>query len=67
MVEARTWRTAEAKLVLAECLMARGEYEKAAQPLNEASEVLEKSGKAHPGLAQEAANTKAAFARDRTR
>ncbi|MEO6210488.1 MAG: serine/threonine-protein kinase [Gemmatimonadaceae bacterium] len=59
------WRTAEAKLVLAESLMALGEYDKAAQPLNESTEVLEKGEKARPGLAREARSTKAELARHR--
>ena len=61
------WRTAEAQVVLAECLMALGEYGKAAQPLKEGSEVLEKNSKSHPGLVREAENANAAFARVRTR
>ena len=61
------WRTAEAQVVLAECLMALGEYGKAALPLKEGSEVLEKNSKSHPGLVREAENANAAFARVRTR
>ena len=64
---AEHWRTAEAEVVLAECLMAMGEYGAAAQPLKAGSEVLEKSGKSHPGLVREAENANAALARDRTR
>jgi serine/threonine protein kinase/Tfp pilus assembly protein PilF len=61
------WRTGEAQLVLAECLMTLGDYTKAAQPLREGSEVLEKNAKSHPGLAREAEGANAAFSRTRAR
>src|SRR5665213_1435017 len=61
------WRTGEAQLVLAECLMALGDYTKAAQPLREGSDILEKNRKSHPGLAKEAEGANMTFARLRTR
>jgi tetratricopeptide (TPR) repeat protein len=61
------WRTGEAQLVLAECLMALGDYTKAAQPLSEGSDILEKNRKSHPGLAKEAEGANMTFARLRTR
>jgi serine/threonine protein kinase/tetratricopeptide (TPR) repeat protein len=64
---AKHWRTAEAQVVLAECLMAVGEFREAAEPLKEGSDVLEKSRKSHPGLVREAESANAAFSRDRVR
>jgi tetratricopeptide (TPR) repeat protein len=48
------WRTGEAQLVLAECLMAMGEVDSAEAPLREGRAVLDKQQRAHPGLAREA-------------
>jgi serine/threonine-protein kinase len=56
------WRTAEADVVLAECLMAVGEVDSAEAPLSEGRAVLEKQRRAHPGLAREANAAEARFA-----
>ena len=48
------WRTGEAELVLAECLMAVGDLPGAGEPLRTGREVLMKQERAHPLLVAEA-------------
>jgi eukaryotic-like serine/threonine-protein kinase len=48
------WRTGEAELVVAECLMAAGDRSAAGEPLRSGREALMKQRRAHPLLAAEA-------------
>jgi serine/threonine protein kinase len=48
------WRTGEAELVLAECLIAMGDLPGAGEPLHNGREVLMKQARAHPLLVAEA-------------
>ena len=48
------WRTGEAELVLAECLIATGDRHDAGEPLRTGREALMKQGRAHPLLVAEA-------------
>ncbi|HSU94556.1 MAG TPA: tetratricopeptide repeat protein [Gemmatimonadaceae bacterium] len=48
------WRTGEAELVLAECLIATGDRHDAGEPLRTGREALMKQGRAHPLLVTEA-------------
>jgi hypothetical protein len=61
------WRTAEAQVVLAKCLIALGDYDKAAQPLKEGIEALQKFTKSHPSLVHEGQSASAELSRGRSR